>query len=62
MEVPDKIYIDPDYPYEPAGVGKEEDGDICYLRKDALLEWANENRDSLGRISYGEFIDKLNLM
>lgn len=25
-----------------------------------LIEWAKENIDSLGRLSYGEFIDKLN--
>ena len=31
-----------------------------YIRKDALLDWAKENRDSLGRLSYGEFIDKIN--
>lgn len=60
MEVPDKVYIDPNYPYEPYGVEKEDDEDICYIRKDALLEWAKENRDSLGRLSYGEFLDKLN--
>lgn len=34
--------------------------DTIYIRKDALLEWAKENRDSLGRLSYGEFIDKIN--
>lgn len=33
-----------------------------YIRKDALLEWAKESIDSLGRLSYGEFIDKLNSM
>ena len=33
-----------------------------YIRKDALLEWAKESRDSIGRLSYGEFIDKLNAM
>lgn len=31
-----------------------------YISKDALLEWAEENMDSLGRLSYGELIDKLN--
>lgn len=62
MEVPDKVYIDPNYPYEPYGVEKVDDGEICYIRKGALLEWAKESMDSLGRLSYGEFIDKLNSM
>lgn len=31
-----------------------------FIRKDTLMEWAKENRDSLGRLSYGEFVDKLN--
>ena len=34
--------------------------DTIYIRKSALLEWAKKNMDSLGRLSYGEFIDKLN--
>lgn len=34
--------------------------DTVFVRMDALLEWAKENIDSLGRLSYGEFIDKLN--
>lgn len=30
--------------------------------REKLIEWAKENMDSLGRLSYGEFIDKLNSM
>ena len=30
--------------------------------REKLMEWAKENRDSLGRLSYGELIDKLNSM
>ena len=30
--------------------------------REKLIEWAKENIDSLGRLSYGEFIDKLNSM
>ena len=28
--------------------------------REKLIEWAKENMDSLGRLSYGELIDKLN--
>ncbi len=37
-------------------------GEEIYIRKDALMEWAKDSMDSLGRLSYGEFIDKLNSM
>ena len=30
--------------------------------REKLMEWAKENIDSLGRLSYGELIDKLNSM
>lgn len=30
--------------------------------REKLIEWAKENIDSLGRLSYGELIDKLNSM
>ena len=35
---------------------------IPYIRKDALLEWAKNNRDSAGKLSYTEFLDKINSM
>ena len=31
----------------------------CYIRKDALLEWARNSRDSAGKLSYTEFIEKI---
>ena len=36
--------------------------DVEYICKDVLIEWAKENIDSLDRLSYGEFIAKLNSM
>lgn len=64
MKTPDKIYV---VSYNGEAISYswtiEPRGDITateYIRKDALLEWAKESRDSLGRLSYGEFIDKLN--
>lgn len=67
--IPDKIYIQ-------AGDGKTIthnkifDTDICYIRKDALLEWAEEEMMKAARSSeaYGrrkafmDVIDKLNEM
>ena len=57
MKAPDKIYV----PEGFYGVYKAEDT-VEYIRKDALLEWAKENRDSMGRLSYTGFVDKLNSM
>lgn len=77
MTVPDKIYLQtcgdcPGFECESCQfqdlteVSWSEDKifgtDKEYIRKDALIEWAKENIDSLGRLSYGEFIDKLNSM
>jgi hypothetical protein len=67
MKAPDKIYLQ--HYYKPEALS--EDWSLVshpiekneeYIRKDALIEWAKENMDSLGRLSYGEFIDKLNSM
>lgn len=65
MKTPDKIYV-----HTGAHLGMltlttipvDAPGEQEYIRKDALLEWAKESIDSLGRLSYGEFIDKLNSM
>ena len=59
MKAPDKLYIEID---NKAHVyfGLQPENAEEYIRKDALIEWAKENRDSLGRLSYGEFVDKLN--
>ena len=64
MKVPDKIFL-PRFVYEKwlyQTSDSDDETEVEYIRKDALLEWAKENRDSLGRLSYGEFIDKLNSM
>lgn len=61
MKAPDKIYFEID---EKGKVhtyfGLQPENATEYIRKDTLMEWAKENRDSLGRLSYGEFVDKLN--
>ena len=65
MEAPDKIYLrefGDSLSQVWSGIKPPEGTNIAsheYIRKDALLKWAKENRDSLGRLSYGEFIDKL---
>ena len=58
MKAPDKIYINGFSSFATVPVKEG----IEYIRKDALMEWAKESMDSLGRLSYGEFIDKLNSM
>lgn len=65
MEAPDKIYLlkvelEERWPGITEASELEPQEEECYIRKDALLEWAKESMDSLGRLSYGEFIDKLN--
>lgn len=62
MKAPDKIYLNRRHPEPYWFKDKQVDSDIEYIRKDALIEWAKENIDSLGRLSYGELIDKLNSM
>ena len=68
--IPNKIYFPADglpayidWDGSPIRTKQVEDSDICYIRKDALMEWL-ENKVSL---SYGvatdalvEVIDKLN--
>jgi hypothetical protein len=71
MKALDKIYLNlpiPEKGYEiyPFWTAEQQQNShiisVEYIRKDALLEWAKENRDSFGRLSYGEFVDKLNEM
>lgn len=68
--IPDKIYFPADglpayidWDGSPVRTKQAEDSDVCYIRKDAMIEWL-ENKVSL---SYGvatdalvEVIDKLN--
>lgn len=61
--IPDKIYITEYNANVQTGYFSRNQDDVFtekYIRKNALIEWAKENMDSLGRLSYGEFIDKLN--
>lgn len=75
MKAPDKMYIgscDPSLGrgLATASVEKMKSDDIKYIRKDALLEWANDNLlecevsnddTDYGRIDvYKKLIDKLN--
>ena len=59
---PDKIYVNPDLdcPWTDEGCF----GDVEYIRKDALLEWAKENQyKSLTIVAdnfWQEVIDKIN--
>lgn len=76
-KAPDKIYIEHEYTDNttlPCGVNWENrtnDNDTCYIRKDALLEWAKEQEENLVGDSFTTFgkrkllerlIDKLNSM
>ena len=67
MKAPDKIYLncrpkDDDFDYALWSKAPFTDDSIHeeYIRKDALLEWPKDSTDSSGRLSYGEFIEKLN--
>lgn len=69
--VPDKIYVPTEYTdndITPVGVTLQQvfPNDVCYIRKDALLEWAKEKQyESLTIVAdnfWQEVIDKLNEM
>ena len=62
MKALDKIYLNRRHPEPYWFKDKQLDSDVEYISKDVLIEWAKENIDSLGRLSYGELIDKLNSM
>ena len=66
MIAPDKIYIQTNageaFSSKWTTIPFRDFENTEYIRKDALMEWAKENRDSLGRLSYGEFLNKLNEM
>ena len=62
MEVPDKIYFPADglpryidWDGSPIRTKQVEDSDICYIRKDALLEWLEKKV----QLSYGVATDAL---
>ena len=63
---PDKIYM-PNELLSEEWQRHIEGEDTCYLRKDALLEWAketylNENASAIRKVCYKQLIDKLNSM
>lgn len=61
--MPDKVYVKKENNNVIYSLSVQYDnGGEEYIRKDALMEWAKESIDSFGRLSYGEFIDKLNSM
>ena len=52
MKAPDKIYVAKttfpeyvDWEGSPINTKEVSDNDICYIRKDALMEWANKQKD-----------------
>ena len=75
MKAPDKIYLCADAPrmYDWSIVSFEKGGNVEYIRKDALLEWANRLKEKweeppMSRHSPGcvfmleQLINKLNSM
>lgn len=68
MEAPKKIYVSIG-PRQSliAKAGQTLNSDIEYIRKDAMLEWAekqylDENASLIRRVCYKQLIDKLNSM
>lgn len=65
---PDKIYLCADAPrvYDWSSVPFEKGGNIEYIRKDVLLEWAKEKEQNaitnIVKLTYRTVIDKLNSM
>lgn len=62
-EIPNKIYIDEDL-INYHCLTYRCDGDLEYVRKDALLEWAketylNENASAIRKVCYKQLIDKI---
>ena len=67
MKAPDKLFLHPNYMGE---VGANwltfplTEKDECYIRKDALVEWAketylNENASAIRKVCYKQLIDKI---
>lgn len=73
MKAPDKIYFPADglpsyidWDGSPIRTKQVEDSDVCYIRKDTLLEWAKQKQyESFTIVAdnfWQEVIDKLNSM
>lgn len=69
--IPNKIYFPEaglpryiDWDGSPIRTKQVEDSDICYIRKDALMEWLQQGFDWAKNpvISVQQIIDKLNSM
>lgn len=79
--IPDKIYFPADglpayidWDGSPIRTKQVEDSDVCYIRKDALIEWANKQKEeaefhynqadmNFARgVAFDDLIDKLNSM
>lgn len=75
MKAPDKVFFPNDINLlTKISLVIKQKGDVCYIRKDALLEWAKEHYDRLKCIynvtpasvvggkmdAYKEIIDKIN--
>lgn len=81
MKAPDKIYVAKttfpeyvDWEGSPINTKEVSDNDICYIRKDALMEWANKQKEEaefrynqadmnfVREVAFDDLIDKLNSM
>ena len=66
MKAPDKVFFPNDINLmTKLSLVLKQKGDVCYIRKDALLEWAketylNENTSAIRKVCYKQLIDKLN--
>lgn len=69
MKAPDKIYLlkvelEERWPWITEASELEPETEECYIRKDALLEWAkeaylNENASAIRKLCYKQLIDKI---
>ena len=62
MKAPDKIYLSKNL-FRWAFNNPVEKADICYIRKEALLDWLKKKQKGEGKYwLYDELIDELNSM
>lgn len=71
MNAPDKIYFPEDglpsyidWDGSPIRTKQVEDSDLCYIRKDVILEWAKEtylteNASAIRKVCFKQLIEKL---
>lgn len=61
-KAPDKIYIQPDIEEDDFRVwllSPFNDKSVCYIRKDALLEWAKEIAENASWVSIDAVVNKI---